>query len=318
MGDERTVLVLTQPYDVTADYVVAELAARDVPVFRCDPGDFPQTLTLVARWGGGWHGSLRLPGRRAALHNLGCAYYRRPTAFELPAHLSDEERRWAAREARMGLGGVLVAHPRWLNHPHDIARAEYKPAQLAAADSVGLSVPPTLITNEPAAAERFVREHGGVVVKPLGSGVLTEAGTAKLIYTNRVRAEEIDHTVSGTAHLFQQQVDKAYEVRLTVVDEVYFAVRLDGASEAARLDWRTGYDSLSYSVVTVPDHIRGAVSRLLARLRLRFGALDLVVTPQDEWTFLEVNPNGQWAWLQDATGLPIAAAIADALTKETT
>lgn len=317
MGDERTVLVLTQPYDVTADYVVAELAARDVPVFRCDPGEFPQRLTLVARWGEGWRGSLRLPGRRTPLHNLGCAYYRRPTAFELPAHLTGEERRWAAREARMGLGGVLAAHPRWLNHPHDIARAEYKPSQLAAAGSAGLSVPPTLITNEPAAAERFVREHDGAVVKPLGSGVLTEAGAAKLVYTNRVRAEEVDHTVSGTAHLFQQQVDKAYEVRLTVVDKVYFAVRLDGASEAARLDWRTDYDSLSYTVVTVPDQVREAVSRLLARLRLRFGALDFVVTPQDEWMFLEINPNGQWAWLQDATGLPISAAIADALTKET-
>lgn len=70
-------------------------------------------------------------------------------------------------------------------------------------------------------------------------------------------------------------------------------------------------------MVTVPDQIREAVSQLLARLRLRFDALDFVVTPQDEWMFLEINPNGQWAWLQDATGLPIAAAIADALTKET-
>jgi hypothetical protein len=39
------------------------------------------------------------------------------------------------------------------------------------------------------------------------------------------------------------------------------------------------------------------------------------VTPEGEWVFLEVNPNGQWAWLQDETGLPIASAIADALVK---
>jgi len=318
MGDERAVLVLTQPYDVTADYVVAQLSARDVPVFRCDPGDFPGTLALVAQWGGGWRGSLRLPERRVGLQDLGCAYYRRPTAFEFPAHLTGGERRWATREARMGLGGVLAAHPWWLNHPHDIARAEYKPVQLDTAATMGLSVPPTLITNEPVAAEAFVREHGSAVVKPLGSGVITEAGTAKLIYTNRVSAEEIDDTVAGTAHLFQQHVDKAYEVRLTVVDDAWFAVRIDGASEASGLDWRTDYNSLSYSVVNVPDAVRQAVRRLLARLRLRFGALDFIVTPHDEWIFLEINPNGQWAWLQDATGLPIAAAIADALTKETT
>jgi ATP-grasp ribosomal peptide maturase len=318
VGGERTVLVLTQPYDATADYVVAELSERGVPVFRCDPGEFPQRLALVARYGdGGWHGILRLPGREVALAELGCAYYRRPTVFELPEHLSDAERRWVTREARMGLGGVLAAHSLWLNHPHEVARAEYKPIQLAAAGSVGLSVPPTLITNDPVAAEAFVRAHGGAVVKPLGCGVIAEAGTTKLVYTNRVTAEEIDHTVVGTAHLFQRQVDKAYEVRLTVVDDAWFAVRIDGTSEAAGLDWRTDYDGVAYSVVTVPDRVREAVRRLLARLRLRFGALDLVVTPAGEWVFLEVNPNGQWAWLQDATGLPIAAAITDALTEET-
>lgn len=318
MGDKRTVLVLTQPYDVTTDYVVAELEARGQPVFRCDPGEFPQTLTLAAQWGGGWHGSLHLPDRRAALHSLGYAYYRRPTSFELPGHLTTAERKWVIREARMGLGGILAAHPWWLNHPHDIAHAEYKPVQLHVAGTVGLSVPATLVTNEPATARRFVREHGGAVVKPLGSGVLTEAGTAKLIYTNRVCVEDIDHTVAGTAHLFQQQVDKAYEVRLTVVDDVCFAVRIDSGSNAAALDWRSDYDNLSYSVVAVPDRIREAVRRLMARLRLRFGALDFIVTPHGEWVFLEINPNGQWAWLQDATGLPIAAAIADALTTETT
>jgi ATP-grasp ribosomal peptide maturase len=310
------VLVLTQAYDVTADYVVAELNARGVPVFRCDPGQFPDELSLVARLGDGWRGTLRLPARQVDLIDLGCAYYRRPTMFELPEHLTGEERRWAIREARMGLGGVLAAHPWWLNHPHDIARAEYKPSQLWIAETVGLPVPPTLITNDPVAAKEFVHEHNGAIVKPLGSGIITEAGAPKLIYTNRVTVEEIDHTVAGTAHLFQQAVEKAYEVRLTVVDDAYFAVRIDGESEAARLDWRTDYANLAYQVVKVPDGVRHRVRRLLQRLRLRFGALDFIVTPHNEWTFLEINPNGQWAWLQDATGLPIAAAIADAVTKE--
>lgn len=316
MSGGRTVLVLTQPYDVTADCVVEELAMRGVPVFRCDPGEFPTTLTLVAELDGAWRGSLRLPARQVSLDDLGCAYYRRPTVFELPEHLTAEERRWATREARMGLGGVLVTHPWWLNHPDDIARAEYKPVQLRAAYAVGLSAPATLITNDPVAAERFVRERGGAVVKPLGAGVITEAGTEKLICTSRVTADEIDETVSFTAHLFQQSVDKAYEVRLTVVDETVFAVRIDAGSAADGLDWRTGYESLSYSVVDVPDDVRDGVRRLLDRLGLRFGVLDFVVTPHREWVFLEIDPNGQWVWLQDATGLPIAAAIADALTRD--
>jgi ATP-grasp ribosomal peptide maturase len=318
MSDERTVLVLTGPYDITADYVVDELNQRGQPVFRCNPGDFPAVLSLVARLGGGWTGNLRLPERCIALDEIGCAYYRRPTVFEFPEHLTDEERRWALREARSGVGGVLAELPRWLNHPADIGRAEYKPVQLAHAEAVGLTVPDTLITNDPNEARSFVSAAGQVVYKPLGGGSIAEEGAHKLVYANQLTADAIDDSVRGTAHLFQAWVPKAYEVRLTVVDHEFFGIRIDSDSEIARVDWRTDYPALRYSVIEVPELVRVSVRRLMQQLRLRFGALDFVIGPDGSWTFLEINPNGQWAWLQDATGLPIAAAIANALTRENT
>lgn len=316
MGGTRTVLVLTDPYDSTADYVVEELNQREQPVFRCNPGEFPARLSLVVRLGGGWTGGLHLPERTVALDDIGCAYYRRPSAFELPEDLTEEERRWVRREARRGLGGVLATLPRWLNYPADMAHAEYKPVQLVLAEAVGLSVPPTLITNDPGDARSFVAGVGCAVYKPLAGGAIAEEGVHKLTYANRVTAADIDDSVRGTAHLFQAWAPKAYEVRLIVVDHRCFAVRIDGDSDAAHLDWRADYPSLRYAATDVPIPVRLAVGRLLERLRLRFGALDFVVGPDGSWTFLEINPNGQWAWLQDATGLPIAAAIADALTKD--
>jgi ATP-grasp ribosomal peptide maturase len=266
--------------------------------------------------GGGWTGNLRLPERCIALDQIGCAYYRRPTVFEFPNHLSDEERRWALREARSGVGGVLAELPRWLNHPVDIGRAEYKPVQLARAEAVGLTVPDTLITNDPDEARSFVSAAGQAVYKPLGGGGIAEEGVHKLVYANQLTADVIDDSVRGTAHLFQKWVPKAYEVRLTVVDHEFFGIRIDSDSEIARVDWRTDYPALRYSVIEVPELVRVSVWRLMRQLRLRFGALDFVLGPDGAWTFLEINPNGQWAWLQDATGLPIAAAIADALTRE--
>lgn len=312
---EPTVLVVTQPFDATADYVVAELHERGVPVFRCNPGDFPRRLTLAAHLAEGWTGSLRLPEREVALSDIRCAWYRRPTAFEFADELSSEERRWCGAEARLGLGGALAALPRWLNHPSDIARAEYKPLQLQNARAVGLTAPDTLITNDPEAARRFAKEHGQVVYKPLSAVGVSENEQYRLVYANRVTADDITDTVSTTAHLFQTWVDKAYEVRLTVVDNDFFAVRIDAESPAAAIDWRTDYDQLRYSLMDTPAEVRHRVSGLLDMLMLRFAALDFVVTPDGEWVFLEANPNGQWAWLQDATGAPIAAAIADALTK---
>jgi ATP-grasp ribosomal peptide maturase len=312
---EQTVLIVTQPFDATADYVVAELHERGVPVFRCNPGDFPRRLTLAARLGEGWTGSLHLPEREVSLADIGCAWYRRPTGFEFSEELSGEERRWSNAEARLGLGGVLGAVPRWLNHPCDIARAEYKPLQLQNARAVGLTVPDTLITNDPDTARRFAKEHEQVIYKPLSAVTVSENDQHRIVYANRVSADDITDSVNVTAHLFQAWVDKAYEVRLTVVDDDFFAVRIDAESPAAAIDWRTDYDHLRYSLIDVPDEIRHGVSGLLDMLMLRFAALDFVVTPSGEWVFLEANPNGQWAWLQDATGAPIAAAIADALTK---
>jgi len=68
-------------------------------------------------------------------------------------------------------------------------------------------------------------------------------------------------------------------------------------------------------VTDVPEPVRHGVRELLRGLGLRFAATDFVVTPAGEWYFLDLNPNGQWAWIEQETGLPICAAIADALSE---
>jgi glutathione synthase/RimK-type ligase-like ATP-grasp enzyme len=114
-------------------------------------------------------------------------------------------------------------------------------------------------------------------------------------------------------HLFQAWVPKAYDVRLTVVDDELFAARIDARSRAAEVDWRADYHSLEYTPIETPDRVRELATALLRRLGLRFAAMDFVVTPDGEWWFLEANPNGQWAWIERETAMPIAAAIADGL-----
>lgn len=315
MRGERTVLVLTHWFDPTADHVVNELNARDIPVFRCNPGDFPQRLTLTATMEGSWTGCLRNEERTVDLDKIGCVYYRRPTAFEFPASLSDTERRWAAREARAGFGGIIAALPNWLNHPVAIGAAEYKPVQLADASKAGLIVPESLITNDADAARTFVERVGRAIYKPLAGTSVTDEGKFRLIYTTVATADEIDDSIGTTAVLVQRFVDKAYEVRLTVVDNDFFAVRIDAKTPSGQLDWRTDYRNLSYEIIDTPPYVRQCVSELMQALNLRFGALDFSVTSNNDWVFLEINPNGQWAWIEENTQ-QVAAAIAGALTKE--
>ncbi|WP_328990134.1 hypothetical protein OG394_28235 [Kribbella sp. NBC_01245] len=70
-----------------------------------------------------------------------------------------------------------------------------------------------------------------------------------------------------------------------------------------------------YAVVRVPDEVAGAVRVMMDRLGLAFGAFDFIVRRDGQWVFIELNPNGQWAWIEQEVGLPISAALADVLEK---
>ncbi|MCY0961490.1 ATP-grasp ribosomal peptide maturase [Streptomyces sp. H27-H5] len=313
------ILVIAADDDWPTDRVVDELTGRGAEVFRMDTADFPQRLTMAARidQGHGWAGELATALRSVELSRVGAVYYRAPGAFRLADGMSGPEQRFAAAQARAGLGGVLSAlECRWMNHPTAAARAEYKPVQLAAARACGLSIPSTLITNRPDAVRQFAAEMPGPLVsKPVASPVLIEDDQLKTVYTRRLAPADLDDLrgIETTAHLFQAWVDKSHEIRLTVVGKRLFAAAIHAGSDAGHEDWRADYGSLTYTATTVPDDVAAGMLRLMDRLGLRYGAADFVVTPAGEHLFLEVNPCGQWDWIQGATGLPIAEAIADDL-----
>lgn len=308
----RPVLVCTEYEDATADLVIAELNRRRVPVLRFDPGrDFPAPVMLAARIGaGGWDGRLMVGERTADLSAVRALYHRRPSPY--PTGSGDQATRFAAQENRRGLGGVLGALPgcMYLSHPQAIARAEYKAAQLATAAHAGLTLPATLITNDPEEAKQFCAEHP-TIYKPLHAGAYDVEGEPAGIWAAPVEAYEIDGAVAHSAHLFQAQVPKVADMRAVVVREQVFSARI--TAPPGVVDWRAEYKSLAYEAVTCPEEIRGALVRFLAAFGLSFGAFDFAVTADGAWWFLECNPNGQWAWLEDAAGLPITHAIADLL-----
>jgi glutathione synthase/RimK-type ligase-like ATP-grasp enzyme len=222
------------------------------------------------------------------------------------------------RDAGVSLwaGGVLAAQPwRWIDHPGAVADASYKPRQLRVAARCGLSVPRSLVTNVGARAREFAAEIGGALVyKSLSTGVVTEQDEVRIIYTTRLTADDLDDGAIGLCcHLFQEWIPKVFDVRLTVVGDRCFAVAVHADSSEAEVDWRCRYDHLRYEVCQTPGEVRRGVQAYLRELGLTFGAFDFSVTPDGRWWFLECNPAGQWGWIAEETGLPIAEAIVDEL-----
>lgn len=313
-----TVLVLTEATDTTADLVVKELDGRGASVMRVDTADFPLSLQVSAQFDGTWHGELRSTDRAVELGDIRSVYVRRPTMFKFPESMTDAGQRFAGREARRGIGGLLLSLPcSWVNHPSRAADAEYKPFQLQAAAACGLSVPRTVITNAPEhAAEHSAFLGPAAVYKALASATVADGNRVAFIPTTEVATSDLaDLRVALTAHQFQQRVPKVRDVRATVVGGQVFAANIF-SPDADMIDWRTNYAALSYEPVDLPDEVEAALLTLLDRLGLAFAAADFVVTADGQHHFVDLNPSGQWGWIQEATGLPIAAALAAYLTGE--
>ena len=312
-----TVLVLTGADDATADAVIAELARRDVRVVRLDAGDFPTAVEMsVESVDGGWAGRLIGGDGSVELARVRAVYYRRPTRFRLPAGMSRADEVLAAAEARHGFGGLLASlNVLWVNNPIRQATAEYKPLQLATAGACGLRTPATLLTNRHHDVIGFAARIGGpVVCKQMSSLVFSEDDEMRMTYTTIIDPAQVDPVAfAATAHLIQEFVPKAYEVRVTVVGRRPIAVAIASSSDAGRVDWRADYDALTYRLIDVPVAVTEGIGRFLDRLGLTFGAFDFVVTPDGDWVMLECNPAGQWLWLEHETGAPIACALAELL-----
>ncbi len=312
-----TVLILADEFDVSADQMVLALREREVSVCRVDTMWFPSQLNIdVELRGGCWRGRLCAPGREVELEELRSVWYRSPATFQFPAELSGAERHHAFLEAKYGLGGVLSSLPvLWVNHPARAAAAS-KPVQLATAARCGLTVPDTLITNEPAAVRRFA-ERGATVTKMLGANHIAEEGTRKITFTRVLDDDDLADLrgISTTAHQFQRWVSKLYDCRVIAIGGQLFTFAIHAGNTKSYVDFRADYDALSYEPIELPVDVTEGIRRFLGMMGLVYGALDFVVDPEGSLTFLECNSSGQFGWLEARTGAPLIETLADLLAK---
>lgn len=320
-GRDGVVLALAGTTDSTANDVCDAVISRGARLFRFDMAEFPGRLRLRAEVDGPrWRGELiRTDDDRVELDEIRSVYVRRPAAFEVPAHLSPVERWQAAIECRYGLGGVVASlQVPFMNHPSCSADAAYKPRQLRDFHAHGLITPPTLITNDPDAVRAFAAETGPLICKSIVVGVLRTGRSAHAVYTRLVTADDLADLagVDYSAHLFQAFVDSEFAVRLTVVGNRFFAVRINAGSPRSRVDWRSDYQALSYQVVDTPADVRAGAGAYMKLAGLSFAAFDFLVGHDGAWTALEANAEGNFGWIEHETALPITAAIADFLVGE--
>jgi hypothetical protein len=315
------ILIITNKADYTADFAIQEMNRLKVPFVRFNTEDFPTRASLEWQIGDSIRsGSLNLPNQRVPLEGIKSVWYRRPVPPVPFEEVTDSGLRdFSVRENRACLEGLLrTLDCFWMSDPDMIRRAEHKMYQLKVASQLGFEIPATLVTNSSNEARAFYdRFSGDIVVKPVSDGRLREDGRAKLLYTTPLGAGDVESLgqVKYSACQFQKYIPKLVEIRATVVGDRVFGVEIHSQDHPqTRHDWRRPeVRMVRHKIHALPPSLGSLSQRLVASLKLAFGALDFILTPDGHYVFLEINPNGQWAWLEEITGLPIARTLVEVL-----
>ena len=305
---------------MTSDLVIKKLYSLGVEVFRLNTEDFCSSVSTVLRVSNStFNGEFRTQSRVLDFSTILSVYYRRP----LPVGFVHEDpgiREFVVSEVSTYLHWLWYAlsDVYWMSPLLAIRKADSKISQLRMAPMFGFTIPDTIITNSPEDVRRFYEKHSGNIVnKVLAKGFVNIEGKSRAIYTNPVTSQMLESVDSCGAVpcVFQQNIAKKLEIRATVVGKEVFAAEIHSqTSQRTKHDWRR-YDleNTLHRPHELPDEIKKACVDLTKYYGLEFGAIDLVLTPEGNYVFLEINPNGQWAWIEVLTRLPISDAIANLL-----
>ena len=319
-----SILIVTHSNDNDSVALVAEAIARKGGhVIRFDTDRYPTDVRLTAYYGASGDERLTLTNEEGEfdLREVTAVWHRRLNfGAQVPAGLDKQLRHASLGEARAAADGMLASLKTFrMDHVRHIRHAENKQLQLQVARELGLQTPHTLTTNDPAAVRAFANScEGGMVTKMLSSFAIYEEGKELVVFTNPVKSQDLED-LSGLSlcpATFQELLPKSLEIRVTVVGQRVMSASIDSqVSARATHDWRRdGLRMLeNWRPYQLPLEVEEKILRLMDYFSLNYGAIDIILTPDNEHVFLELNPGGEFFWLERAPGLPISDAIADVL-----
>jgi glutathione synthase/RimK-type ligase-like ATP-grasp enzyme len=231
--------------------------------------------------------------------------------------IGDEERLFQTNEAEAASAGLLylLGNARWISPFEAIARARSKLYQLKIAAECGLRIPETLVTSDPEAARAFLAKAGDHIYKVLS---LPHTPSGLMIHSHLLTDADLASLdrVAVAPCQFQQFVAKHHELRITFTGREFFTVRIDAVGDSGRVDWRAARpQDVVFEPASLPQAVETKLTKLLRRLDLRFGAIDMICAQDGQFVFLEVNPSGGWRWLEEPMNSSITASLADYLTQ---
>lgn len=315
------ILILSNKWDLTVDFVVKELQNRGHDFLRLNTEDLVLEKATV-----------KLPNFQITVtknkkqyvltNEINVIWNRRPgkpydffSEEEKPSlatqrYVNDQWYSWL--EALQ-----LIPEVTWINSPASNDAMESKIRQLYLASKMGFTVPQTFITNDPVIVKSQIDKFDGkVIAKALYSPLIEEPNMDYFIFANELTDSNFDSYVNSdgikiSPCIIQEPILPKVDYRVTVIGNIVIPAQIASENESSiDTDWRKQKKGLNFVSCKLPDSVESLCRKYVKECGLLFGAIDLV-EQNNKFVFLEINPNGEWGWLQKPYGFPIAETLAD-------
>lgn len=296
-----SVLLLSSLYDFSTDLICIELEKAGVSYFRLNREQLTQhgiSFNPLSR-------ILRVRSKDIDITigpELKAVVFRQPVflrntpAQPLELEKQMERSQWAAFLRALSVFSEAI----WLNWPQATYLAESKPYQLHLAKELGFNVPSTIVTNDMGNLPKFTAEK--IILKSLDTALFFERDDCFFTYTTIADASSLATRDASTAPIIlQDELQPKTDLRVTIIGNELFTVEILSNGKGVAGDWRTEpRELLEYRDVELPSDVEKLCREMVKRLNLNFGAIDLIESI-GAYYFIEINPTGEWAWLQSAS-----------------
>ncbi len=211
----------------------------------------------------------------------------------------------------------------WINSLEGMNHGNSRVNQLLSAKNVGFNIPSTLITNDPNEASKFYNTcSGNAIVKALYHHDVETYGKVYSIYTHVLNHDDL-LKFKDLVHapcILQEKIHKSSELRVTVVDDKVFAIEItfESGGKGGDVLHRYPMSQLNNRPIQLKKEFQSRCIQFLRSLGLKYGAIDFILDANGKIYFLEVNPTGDWVWIERETKLPITRALVDLIESSIT
>lgn len=310
------ILLISSLDDFSTDHVVAALRRRKVDYCRLNIEDLvsdeialdPTAPRLTVETTDSR--CVFEPASLRSVYFRGPSFARHYTPEDIhPDELVRRQHGWAFLRSL-----AVFKSARWVDSPTHVYHAEHKALQLLEATRLGFRVPATAVSNSWRLAQDTV-QGSPVAIKPIDTLIFTDHATQGFTYTQLEERRKVPGLrLAGTPCILQQGLANKIDLRVTVVGTRLFAVSITLAGRSIEGDWRPSKQAVQVKAIELPADLARRCAKLVECVGLHYGAIDLATVGDVDY-FLELNPMGEWAWLEDTFGTAIPDALAELLVQ---